>query len=169
MMPLCKRRGINVKRGDFMEKYRRIITQLGKPTVPPASPEEAVLETFQNPYPGRDYVVRLTAPEFTSLCPITSQPDFATIIVDYVPDMWLVESKSFKLFIASFRNYGIFQEQGTVYIHDRLREAMEPKYIRVIGLWNARGGISIDVSVESGTLPPNCHLLPIPSRRIIGE
>ncbi|MGC8720546.1 MAG: preQ(1) synthase, partial [Thermodesulforhabdaceae bacterium] len=152
-----------------MEKYRRTITQLGKPSPTPASPEEAVLETFQNPYPDKDYVVRLTAPEFTSLCPITGQPDFAIIIVDYVPDRWLVESKSFKLFIASFRNYGIFQEQGTVYIHDRLREAMEPKYLRVIGLWNARGGISIDVCIQSGNLPPDCQLLPIPVSRKLSE
>lgn len=143
------------------EKYRRTVTQLGKPVPIPPSPEEAILETFQNPYPERSYVVRLTAPEFTSLCPITGQPDFAVIIVDYVPDAWLVESKSFKLFIASFRNYGIFQEQGTVYIHDRLREALEPKYLRVIGIWNARGGISIDVCVQSGTLPPDCQILPL--------
>lgn len=152
-----------------MEKYRRTITQLGKPSPPPASPEEAVLETFENPHRGKDYVIRLTAPEFTSLCPITGQPDFATILVDYVPEIWLVESKSFKLFIASFRNYGIFQEQGTVYIHDRLKEALEPKYLRVIGLWNARGGIGIDVCIQSGTLPPNCRLLPIPAGRRFSE
>ncbi len=144
-----------------MERYRRIISQLGSKVELPKSPEEAILETFKNPYPNIDYVVRLTAPEFTSLCPITGQPDFATIIVDYVPDEWLVESKSFKLFIGSFRNYGLFQEEGTVYIHQRLKEALEPKYLRVVGIWNARGGIAIDVQVESGTLPPNCHLLPI--------
>ncbi|MCX7822930.1 MAG: preQ(1) synthase [Syntrophobacterales bacterium] len=145
-----------------MERYRRTITQLGRPTVLPSSPEEAVLETFSNPYPGRHYVVRLTAPEFTSLCPITNQPDFALIVVDYVPDLWLVESKSFKLFIASFRNYGTFQEQGTVYIHDRLKEALVPKYLRVIGVWNARGGIGIDVCIQSGDLPSDCQLLPLP-------
>lgn len=144
------------------EKYRRIITQLGKPTPVPHSPDESALETFQNPYPGRNYVVRLTAPEFTSLCPITGQPDFAFIVVDYVPDGWLVESKSFKLFIASFRNYGIFQEQGTVYIHDRLKEALDPKYLRVIGIWNPRGGVGIDVCIQSGTLPPDCQPLPLP-------
>ncbi len=144
------------------EGYRRIISQLGQPTPLPSSPHEAVLETFENPSPSREYVVRLTATEFTSLCPITHQPDFATIVVDYVPSRWLVESKSFKLFVGSFRNYGIFQEQGTVYIHDRLWEALEPTYLRVVALWNARGGISIDVCVERGTIPPSCRLLPLP-------
>lgn len=144
-----------------MDRFRRNITQLGKPTSTPSSPEEAVLETFENPYPSKDYLVRLIAPEFTSLCPITNQPDFATIIVDYAPDKWLVESKSFKLFIGSFRNYGTFQEQGTVYIHQRLKEALQPKYLRVVGIWNARGGIGIHVCVEDGLLPPNCHPLPL--------
>jgi 7-cyano-7-deazaguanine reductase len=80
--------------------------------------------------------------------------------VDYVPSDLLVESKSFKLFLGSFRNFGSFHEDCTVYIHKRLEEAMSPKYIRVSGLWNARGGIAIDVVVETGTLPPSCTLLP---------
>jgi 7-cyano-7-deazaguanine reductase len=103
----------------------------------------------------------LTAPEFTTLCPITGQPDFATIIVDYVPAGRLVESKSFKLFLGSFRNHGSFHEDCTVYIHNRLKESMEPKFIRVTGLWYARGGITIDVVVETGTLPPSCRILPL--------
>jgi len=106
-------------------------------------------------------VVRLSAPEFTALCPITGQPDFASIVVDYVPSDRLVESKSLKLFLGSFRNWGTFHEDCTVYIHNRLKEAMSPKFIRVSGLWNARGGIAIDVVVESGILPPSCTLLPL--------
>lgn len=137
------------------------ITQLGKKIDIPPSPEEAVLETFTNPHPGMDYVVRLTAPEFTSLCPITNQPDFATIIVDYVPGDRLVESKSFKLFLGSFRNYGAFHEDCTGYIHNRLKEEMKPKFIRVTGLWYARGGIAIDVVVETGELPSSCTILPL--------
>jgi 7-cyano-7-deazaguanine reductase len=137
------------------------LTQLGKRSETPQSPEEATLETFPNPHPEVDYVVRLTSVEFTSLCPITGQPDFATLIVDFVPGEQLVESKSFKLFLASFRNHGSFHEDCTVYVHNRLREAMGPKYIRVVGLWNARGGIPIDVVVETGTLPPNCKPLPL--------
>jgi 7-cyano-7-deazaguanine reductase len=129
------------------------LNQLGRRVEQPNNPEEALLETFANPHPDQDYVIRLTAPEFTSLCPITGQPDFATIIVDYVPRDRLIESKSFKLFLGSFRNHGAFHEDCTVYIHKRLQGSLKPKYIRVVGLWYARGGITIDVVVESGELP----------------
>lgn len=138
------------------------LTQLGRKAKRPKSPEKAVLETFPNANPGLDYLVRLTAAEFTSMCPVTGQPDFATIVVDYVPGDRLVESKSFKLFLGSFRNYGTFQEDCTAYIHNRLKEAMEPRFIRVTGLWNARGGIAIDVVVETGSLPPGCAVPPLP-------
>ena len=137
------------------------LTQLGGKTKIPGAPQEAGLETFQNAHIGTDYVVRLSAPEFTTLCPITGQPDFAVIVVDYAPFERLVESKSFKLFLGSFRNYGTFHEDCTVYIHDRLKEALSPKFIRVTGIWNARGGIAIDVVVESGVLPDSCTLLPL--------
>lgn len=137
------------------------LTQLGKQARPQKTPEKAILETFPNPHPGLDYVVRLTAPEFTTLCPITGQPDFATLIIDYAPGERLVESKSFKLFLGSFRNYGTFHEDCTVYIHNRMKEAMAPKFMRVTGLWNARGGIPIDVVVETGMLPPSCTILPL--------
>lgn len=137
------------------------LTQLGKPAEIPESPQQAVLDTFSNPHPDRDYIVRLTAPEFTSICPITGQPDFATLIIDYVPDQLLVESKSFKLFLMSYRNHGAFHEDCTVAIQKRLQQAMAPQYIRVIGLWYARGGITIDVLVESGNLPDGCQPLPV--------
>jgi 7-cyano-7-deazaguanine reductase len=136
-------------------------TQLGKRAKIAGTPQKAILETFRNPHPGTDYVVRLSAPEFTALCPITGQPDFAKIVVDYVPSDRLVESKSLKLFLGSFRNYGTFHEDCTVYVHDRLKEAMVPKFIRVTGLWNARGGIAIDVVVETGLLPSSCSILPL--------
>lgn len=137
------------------------LTQLGKPVAIPFRPEDAVLETFSNTSIGVNYVVRLTTSEFTSICPITNQPDFATLIIDYVPDSKLVESKSFKLFLESFRNYGIFNEECTVYIHNRLKETLSPKFIRVVGLWNPRGGIPIDVVIQSGELPPECMPLPL--------
>lgn len=137
------------------------LTQLGARTEIPTSPEDARLETFPNPHVQVDYVVRLTAPEFTTVCPLTGQPDFATLIVDYVPRKLLVESKSFKLFLVSFRNHGTFHEDCTVYIHNRLSEALNPKYIRVVGLWYARGGIPIDVVIQTGNLPPGCTLLPL--------
>lgn len=132
------------------------LTQLGRQVAAPASPTAAEIETFANPHPEVDYVIRLSAPEFTTLCPITGQPDFAALIVDYVPHDRLVESKSFKLFLGSFRNHGSFHEDCTVTIHSRLRDALRPKYLRVVGLWYARGGITIDVVVETGTLPPHC-------------
>ncbi|MBP8645716.1 MAG: NADPH-dependent 7-cyano-7-deazaguanine reductase QueF [Syntrophobacteraceae bacterium] len=137
------------------------LTQLGHKAPLPVTPEEAHIETIPNPRREIDYVVRLTSPEFTTLCPITGQPDFAVIIVDYVPRERLVESKSFKLFLGSFRNYGAFNEECTVAIHTRLKEAMDPKYLRVVGLWNPRGGIPIDVAVETGELPPCCRPLPL--------
>lgn len=142
------------------DKYAEL-TQLGANTEIPKRPEEAVLETFANPHPEVDYVVRLTAPEFTAVCPLTGQPDFAVIIVDYVPQDRLVESKSFKFFLGSFRNHGTFHEDCTVSIHNRLQKAMAPKYLRVVGLWYARGGITIDVTIETGDLPFNCKPLPL--------
>ena len=142
-------------------EYTAPLTQLGQRAELPETPEDARLETFPNPHPDLDYVIRLTAPEFTTVCPLTGQPDFSTLIVDYVPGDRLVESKSFKLFLGSFRNHGAFHEDCTVYVLKRLRAAMAPKYIRVTGLWNARGGIPIDVVVEDGTLPANCRPLPL--------
>ena len=137
------------------------LKQLGKIVDIPARPEDALLDTFPNQNPTLDYVVRLTAPELTTLCPITGQPDFAVLIIDYVPGDKLVESKSFKLFLESFRNFGIFNEDCTAYLHSRLKASLQPKYLRVAGLWSARGGITIDVVIESGSLPPNCAPLPL--------
>jgi 7-cyano-7-deazaguanine reductase len=144
-----------------MEEGKRSLTQLGQHVECPQHPDDAVLEIFPNPHPGNFYVVRLTAPELTSLCPITGQPDFGTLVVDYVPAENLVESKSFKLFLGSFRNHGAFHEACTVYIHNRLRDALNPRFLRVVGLWNARGGITIDVVKQSGQLPESCEMLPL--------
>lgn len=151
---------MNRERGMTKDPFTGI-TQLGAKSDLPATPQDALLETFANPHPQTDYVVRLTAPEFTTLCPLTGQPDFAVLIIDYVPNDSLVESKSYKLFLGSFRNFGTFHEDCTVYIHKRLQEALNPKYIRVVGLWYPRGGIPIDVVVETGVLPPNCTPLPM--------
>lgn len=137
------------------------LTQLGSNVQIPTRPEEASLETFPNQNPEPDYLIRITAPELTTLCPITGQPDFAVLIIDYVPRERLVESKSFKLFLESFRNCGTFNEDCTVYIHGRLRDILDPKYLRVTGLWNARGGVTIDVVIECGNLPPSCTPLPL--------
>ena len=134
------------------------LTQLGHPTALPTSPEDAVLETFANPNTGLDYLVRLTCPEFTCLCPITGQPDFAHFVIDYVPDKACIESKSLKLFMASWRNTGSFHEATTLTIATRLTEAMAPKWLRISGFWYPRGGIPIDVFYQSGNPPEDIHV-----------
>jgi 7-cyano-7-deazaguanine reductase len=121
------------------------LTQLGHTTPLPASPEAAVLERVANPHVDARYLVRFTCPEFTSLCPITGQPDFAHIVIDYVPRAWIVESKSLKLYLASFRNHGAFHEDCTVSIAQRLVALLEPHWLRIGGYWYPRGGMPIDV------------------------
>src|SRR3546814_9441441 len=106
------------------------LTQLGGRTALPATPEEAVLERVANPQPGTTYLVRFTCPEFTSICPITGQPDFAHLVIDYVPDRWIVESKSLKLYLGAFRNQGAFHEACTVAIARRLEETLAPAWLR---------------------------------------
>ncbi|MGQ9369893.1 preQ(1) synthase [Azospirillum sp. ST 5-10] len=135
------------------ETIYRNLTQLGTRTDQPASPEAAVLERVPNPHPGERYLVRFTAPEFTSLCPITGQPDFAHLVIDYVPGDWLVESKSLKLYLFSFRNHGAFHEACTVSIAKRLETELSPLWLRIGGYWYPRGGIPIDVFYQSGPPP----------------
>ena len=140
------------------ETIYRDLKQLGHPTAIPASPAEAVLEKVANPHPGEIYLVRFTAPEFTVLCPITGQPDFAHLVLDYVPDAHLVESKSLKLFLASFRNHGGFHEDCTVRIGRTIAEVAQPRWIRIGGYWYPRGGIPIDVFWQSGPAPEGLWL-----------
>ncbi|WP_420959564.1 preQ(1) synthase [Brucella sp. IR073] len=130
------------------------LTQLGAKAEIAASPEEAVLETV--PFTrgdGPPAIVRFTCPEFTSLCPMTGQPDFAHIVIDYAPDARLVESKSLKLFLFSFRNHGAFHEDCTIMIGRRIVEATKPLWLRIGGYWYPRGGIPIDVFWQTGTPP----------------
>jgi 7-cyano-7-deazaguanine reductase len=128
-------------------------THLGQQSPLPAVPTEAVLDYVPNPRPGNRYLVRFAAPEFTSLCPVTGQPDFAHLVIDYVPAASIVESKSLKLFLASFRNHAAFHEDCTVGIGVRLHAEMQPEWLRIGGYWYPRGGIPIDVFWQSG-LPP---------------
>jgi len=134
------------------------LTQLGQPAAIPTSPEEAQLERVPNPHADTAYVVRFTAPEFTSLCPVTGQPDFAHLVIDYVPRDWLVESKSLKLFLTSFRNHGAFHEDCTVAIGKRLIALLDPQFLRIGGYWYPRGGIPIDVFWQTGELPKGVWL-----------
>jgi 7-cyano-7-deazaguanine reductase len=134
-------------------------TMLGQQSSLPASPEEAVLERVPNPHPDADYVARFAVPEFTSICPVTGQPDFAHLVIDYVPDQYLVESKSFKLFMGSFRNHGAFHEDCTIQVAKRLIACMQPRWLRVGGYWYPRGGIPIDVFWQTGE-PPEGLFIP---------
>ena len=129
------------------------LTQLGQMAKLPASPDEAVLEGVDNPHAGSDYLIRFTAPEFTSLCPVTGQPDFAHLVIDYAPDKSIVESKSLKLFLSSFRNHAGFHEDCTINVGKRIVSAISPKWLRIGGYWYPRGGIPIDVFWQTGTLP----------------
>jgi 7-cyano-7-deazaguanine reductase len=126
---------------------------LGQESRIPASPAHAKLDRVANPHADTDYVARFTVPEFTTLCPITGQPDFAHMVIDYVPAKWLVESKSLKLYLASFRNHGAFHEDCTVAIGKTLVALLKPKWLRIGGYWYPRGGIPIDVFWQAGRLP----------------
>ena len=137
------------------------LTQLGRPSTLPETPDAAVLETVPNPYPGMLYLVRFTCPEFTALCPLTGQPDFAHFVIDYVPEALIVESKSLKLFMASFRNHAAFHEDCTLQIAGRLVAALSPRWLRIGGYWYPRGGIPIDVFYQTGA-PPEGMWLPDP-------
>jgi 7-cyano-7-deazaguanine reductase len=133
-------------------KYQNL-KQLGQEADIPASPEAAILERVPNPHPRNLYLARFTAPEFTSLCPITGQPDFAHLVIDYVPRQWLVESKSLKLYLHSFRNHGAFHEDCTIGIANRLVALLKPRWLRIGGYWYPRGGIPIDVFWQTGRPP----------------
>ena len=134
------------------------LTQLGRAVAQPASPDKAVLEAVANPHADTDYLVRFTAPEFTTLCPITGQPDFAHFVIDYVPGPKIVESKSLKLFLTSFRNASGFHEDCSLKIGKRIAQAIKPKFIRVAGYWYPRGGMPIDIFWQSGKLPAGVWL-----------
>lgn len=124
--------------------------QLGRSVAIPESPETAVLDRVPNPYTGTKYLARFTFPEFTSICPVTGQPDFGHMVIDYVPNKWLVESKSFKLFLQSYRNHGAFHEDVTVSIGRRLTDLLKPHWLRIGGYFNPRGGMPIDVFWQTG-------------------
>jgi 7-cyano-7-deazaguanine reductase len=136
------------------------LTLLGHYTTQPSSPDAAKLERVANPAPDRAYVIRLTCPEFTSLCPLTGQPDFAHIMIDYIPREWIVESKSFKLLMASYRNHGAFHEACTMEIAGKLVDFLDPVWLRIGAYWYPRGGIPIDVFWQTGAAPPDAWIPP---------
>ena len=134
------------------------LRHLGQPSPLPPAPDAAHLERVANPHPGTLYAARFTAPEFTSLCPVTGQPDFAHLVIDYVPEKFLLESKSFKLYLGSFRNHGAFHEDCTVRIGKDIAALIKPHYLRIGGYWYPRGGIPIDVFWQTGQKPSGLWL-----------
>ncbi len=137
----------------MVENIYENLSQLGGQGDAPQSPEQATLEKVKNPRPDSAYLVRFTCPEFTSVCPVTGQPDFAHLVIDYVPGDWLVESKSLKLYFQSFRNHAAFHEDCTVGIAERLVAEIKPVWLRIGGYWYPRGGIPIDVFFQTGAVP----------------
>ncbi len=137
------------------------LTQLGREIRGFDSPDTAVLERVPNPHPDTLYLARFAVPEFTSLCPVTGQPDFAHLVIDYAPQDWLIESKSLKLYLGSYRNHGAFHEACTVSIAKKIVEIAAPRWLRIGGYWYPRGGIPIDVFYQTGT-PPDGLWLPDP-------
>ena len=136
----------------------RKLTVLGQPAGLPASPDEARLDAVANPHRGETYLIRFTAPEFTALCPVTGQPDFAHLVIDYVADEFIVESKSLKLFLGAFRNHGAFHEDCTLAIAKRIVAAIAPRWLRIGGYWYPRGGMPIDVFWQTGDPPEGLWL-----------
>lgn len=129
------------------------LSQLGRKVAIPASPDVARLETFPNPYPGRPYSITFDCPEFTSMCPVTGQPDFGTITIRYVPAKRCIESKSLKLYLGSFRNQGQFAETITNRVLEDVVAACQPRFCIVRGQFSPRGGIGIDVTATHGREP----------------
>jgi len=134
------------------------LLHLGQASALPETPDTATLDRVPNPHPDTPYVARFTVPEFTSICPVTGQPDFAHLVIDYVPDAWLAESKSLKLYLGAFRNHGAFHEDCTIAIGKRLANVLSPKFIRIGGYWYPRGGIPIDIFWQHGHAPPGIWL-----------
>ncbi len=134
------------------------LVQLGGRTPLPESPDDAVIEKVVNPHRGKQYVIRFTCPEFTSICPVTGQPDFAHLVIDYIPQDYIVESKSLKLYLGAFRNHAAFHEACTVDIAGRLIDELSPLWLRIGGYWYPRGGIPIDIFFQSGAPPENLWL-----------
>jgi 7-cyano-7-deazaguanine reductase len=136
------------------------LNHLGKGSSLPASPGEATLDFVPNPRPAKPYLVRFTAPEFTSLCPVTGQPDFAHLVIDYAPGATIVESKSLKLMLGAYRNQAGFHEDVTVGIAERLVAEMAPLWLRIGGYWYPRGGMPIDVFWQTGDPPAGLWVPP---------
>ena len=141
-----------------MSKSNKDLNALGYNSKIPDFPDKNILEKVNNPKIGLDYSIRFTCPEFTSICPVTSQPDFAHIVIDYVPSQFIVESKSFKLYLLGYRNHGAFHEDCTISIAQDIVELLSPKWLRIGGYWYPRGGIPIDIFWQTSEQPKNLFI-----------
>jgi 7-cyano-7-deazaguanine reductase len=122
------------------------------------NPNKSTLEAVKNPHQDVNYAINLSCPEFTSICPVTGQPDFAHIVIDYVPNESIIESKSLKLYLFSYRNHGAFHEDCTVQIAKDLISVISPKWLRISGFWYPRGGIPIDIFYQTGKVPAGIYV-----------
>ena len=129
------------------------LKSLGSNVNYPTEPNISILEKVDNPHPNSKYLIKFTCPEFTSICPITSQPDFAHIVIEYVPKKFIIESKALKLYLFSFRNHGAFHEDCTVRIASEICKVIDPEWLRIAGYWYPRGGIPIDIFYQTGDKP----------------
>lgn len=148
------------------------LTALGKVSTQPQHPDDAILEAVGYNAPDKMMpapVVRYTCPEFTSLCPVTGQPDFAHFVIDYIPNQLLVESKALKLFMCSFRNHQAFHETTTMIVATRFRDACKPIWLRVAGIWFPRGGIPIDIFFQTGHPPKEAYVPEIDLKHFRGR
>ena len=141
-----------------MSNSNKDLNALGYKSTIPDHPNPNILEKVNNPKIGIDYSIRFTCPEFTSICPVTSQPDFAYIIIDYVPNKYIVESKSFKLYLLGYRNHGAFHEDCTISIAQDIVSLLDPKWLRIGGYWYPRGGIPIDIFWQTNQKPKNLFI-----------
>ena len=141
-----------------MSKSDKDLNALGYKSKVPKFPDKNTLEKVNNPKIGLDYNIRFTCPEFTSICPVTSQPDFAHIVIDYVPNKFIVESKSFKLYLLGYRNHGAFHEDCTISIAQDIVHLLSPKWLRIGGYWYPRGGIPIDIFWQTCGQPKNLFI-----------
>ncbi len=129
---------------------------LGKQNNLLSNPDYSVLDKLPNPHLDTKYCIRFTCPEFTSICPVTSQPDFAKIVIDYIPNKFIVESKSLKLYLTGYRNHGAFHEDCTISIGKDLKNLLKPNWLRIAGIWYPRGGIPIDIFWQTKNIPKGC-------------
>ena len=129
---------------------------LGKQNNLLSNPDHSILDKQPNPHLDTKYCIRFTCPEFTSICPVTSQPDFAKIIIDYIPNKFIVESKSLKLYLTGYRNHGAFHEDCTISIGKDLKNLLKPSWLRIAGIWYPRGGIPIDIFWQTKNVPKSC-------------